>query len=155
MKLLFKQRVFSFLDKMDIFDENGNTVYFVQGKIALGKTLEVWDDGQNRVGLLKQKLMSLVPKFEIIIGEESFGEVVKKITFLKPVFTLESMNWRVEGSILEFDYSIMGPRGVVATINKKLFNYSDTYEIDVAKDEDALLALMVVLAIDAEKDNRK
>lgn len=32
MKLLFKQRFFSWLDRYDIYDENENVVYTVEGK---------------------------------------------------------------------------------------------------------------------------
>ena len=52
---------------------------------------------------------------------------------------------------MEWDYTITSAsRGTVATISKELFNWTDTYVIDVADPADALHALMVVLAIDAE-----
>ena len=42
----------------------------------------------------------------------------------------------------------------MADVSKELFRMTDTYVIDVVREEDALSALMVVLAIDAEKDSR-
>ena len=36
MKLLFKQRFFSWFDSYDIYDENGDTVYTVEGQLAWG-----------------------------------------------------------------------------------------------------------------------
>jgi uncharacterized protein YxjI len=42
----------------------------------------------------------------------------------------------------------------VATVCKELFNWTDTYSIDVEDPRDALYALMLVLAIDAEKCSR-
>ena len=42
----------------------------------------------------------------------------------------------------------------MASISKELFQLSDTYVIDVHDPQDALCALMVVLAIDAEKCSR-
>ena len=36
MKLLFKQRFFSWLDSYDIYDEMGNTVYTVKGELSWG-----------------------------------------------------------------------------------------------------------------------
>ena len=38
MKLLFKQRLFSWFDSYDIYDEAGNTVYVVKGQSANGHT---------------------------------------------------------------------------------------------------------------------
>ena len=34
MKLLFKQRLFSWFDSYDIYDEAGNTVYVVKGQLS-------------------------------------------------------------------------------------------------------------------------
>ena len=42
----------------------------------------------------------------------------------------------------------------VAEISKELFNWTDTYSINVYDPADALCALMLVLAIDAEKCSR-
>ena len=43
MKLLFKQRFFSWFDSYDIYDEEGNTLYTVEGKLAWGHRLEIYD----------------------------------------------------------------------------------------------------------------
>ena len=36
MKLLFKQRMFSWFDSYDIYDEDGNTFFTVEGKLPGG-----------------------------------------------------------------------------------------------------------------------
>lgn len=47
------------------------------------------------------------------------------------------------------------PEGAcIAEISKQLFNWTDTYGIDVHDPEDALCALMLVLVIDAKKCSR-
>lgn len=38
MKLLFKQRAFSWFDSYDIYDENGNIFYTVKGRYLGGIT---------------------------------------------------------------------------------------------------------------------
>ena len=53
MKLLFKQRFFSWLDSYDIFDENGNTVYTVEGKLSWGHCLHIHDASGTHVATLK------------------------------------------------------------------------------------------------------
>ena len=51
-----------------------------------------------------------------------------------------------------WDYTIADSNGMaVAKISKELFNFTDTYVIDVANGVNALYALMIALAIDAEK----
>ena len=42
MKLLFRQRIFSWLDSYDIFDENGETVYTVKGQLSFGHKLFIY-----------------------------------------------------------------------------------------------------------------
>ena len=37
------------------------------------------------------------------------------------------------------------------TASKELFHWTDTYVMDIEREEDALLCLMIVLAIDAAK----
>ena len=38
MKLLFKQRFFSWFDSYDIYNEAGETVYTVEGKLSIPST---------------------------------------------------------------------------------------------------------------------
>lgn len=44
--------------------------------------------------------------------------------------------------------------GCVATISKELFNWTDTYSLDIVQNHNALCVLMFVLAMDAEKCSR-
>ena len=43
MRLLFRQRMFSWFDSYDIYDENGNTVYVVKGQFSWGHLLNIYD----------------------------------------------------------------------------------------------------------------
>ena len=56
---------------------------------------------------------------------------------------------------MEWDYSILDQSGYqIAKISKELLRMTDTYVFDVQDSENALDALMFVLAIDAEKCSR-
>ena len=66
MQLLIEQRVFSWSDTYDIYDEQGNQKYFVKNElISLGHRLHVYDAAHNEIGFIKQKLFCLLPTFEI------------------------------------------------------------------------------------------
>ena len=135
MKLYFKQRFFSWFDSYDIYYEGGSVAYTVEGKLAWGHCLHILDPYGEHIATVKQQVLTFLPKFH-------------------PSFTMDFCGWTVEGSFMEWDYTIQdGPR-TVASISKELFNWTDTYTIDVADPGDALYALMVVLAIDAEKCSR-
>lgn len=155
MKLLFKQRFFSWFDSYDIYDEAGNTVYTVKGQLSWGHCLKIFDAYGSEVGTVKEKILTFMPKFELYLGEQYIGCISKEFTFFKPRYNIDCNGWQIEGNWLEWDYVIQGPAGdSVAVITKEVWNWTDTYVIDVAEPRDALCALMFVLAIDAEKCSR-
>ncbi|MGN1156958.1 MAG: LURP-one-related/scramblase family protein [Agathobacter sp.] len=155
MKLVLKQRLFSWFDNYDITDETGNTVYTVKGQLSWGHCLKIFDREGNELGMVQEKVMTFLPKFEIYMNNKLLGCIRKELTFLKPIYEIDFNGWHIEGDILEWEYSINNIfEQPVAEISKQLFHWSDTYTIDVRNPEDALASLMVVLAIDAEKCTR-
>ena len=54
MKLLFKQRFFSWFDSYDIYDEAGNTVYVVKGELSWGHLLRIYDAAGSDLGMIKE-----------------------------------------------------------------------------------------------------
>ncbi len=156
MKLLFRQRLFSWLDSYDIYDEARNTVFTVKGVLAFKHCFKVYDADGNEVGMIREKVLTFLrPRFDLVIHGVEAGGIVKEISLFKPKFTLEFRNWQVQGDWLEWNYRILSPAGVVAVISKRILSWSDTYEIDVQNADDALDALMVVVAIDAVKCTQK
>ena len=155
MKLLFRQRFFSWLDSYDIYDETGNTVFTVEGKLSWGHRLHVLDAAGRHVATLQERVFTFLPQFEIYIEDEYVGCIRKEFTFFTPKFTIDCNDWEVDGEWLEWDYRITSPsQGHIATVSKEVFNWTDTYVIDVTEEGNILGALMVVLAIDAEKCSR-
>ena len=155
MRLLFKQRFFSWFESYDIYDENGNTVYTVQGQLAWGHCLKIFDAAGNEIGTVKERVLTWLPKFEIYLGEEYIGCISKELSFFKPKFNIDYNDWYVEGDFFEWDYQIVDNYGrQIAEVSKQLMNWTVTYVIDVVDSQDALGALMLVLAIDAEKCSR-
>ena len=156
MKLLFKQRLFSWFDSYDIYDEDGNSAYTVKGQLSLGHCLKIYDAADNEVGTIQERIFTLLPKFEVYLGDQYVGSISKEFSFFTPKFNIDYNGWHVEGDFFEWDYSILDQSGrQIAEVSKQLFNWTDTYVIDVQNPNDALGALMLVLAIDAEKCSRK
>ena len=152
MKLLFKQRFFSWFDSYDIYDEQGNTVYTVQGRLSWGHCLEIHDAAGNHIGTVKEEVFTFLPRFRLYLNEQCVGEIRKEFTFFKPSFKMDVNGWQIQGDFFEWDYEIMDGTGRrVATLSKQLFKWTDTYVIDVENEVDGVYALMVALAIDAAK----
>ena len=55
MRLLFKQRFFSWFDSYDIYDEDGNTVFTVEGKLAWGHCLHILNAAGEHIGTVQQR----------------------------------------------------------------------------------------------------
>ena len=152
MKLLFKQRLFSWFDSYDIYDESGRAVFTVEGKPSWGHKLHILNAQGGHIGTVKQVVLTFLPKFELYVGDQYVGSIHKEFTFFKPRFQVDCNGWQVEGDLWGWDYRIRDGYGrTVAAVSKELFNWTDTYSLDVADSRDALLVLMVALAIDAEK----
>lgn len=155
MKLLFKQRLFSWFDSYDIYSETGETLYTVKGQLSWGHRLKIFDVYGNELGTVNQKVLTFLPKFEIYLGENYIGCINKELSFFKPRYNIDFNGWSVEGDFFEWDYRVLSSDGrEIASVSKELFNWTDTYVIDVVNPGDALCALMLVLAIDAEKCSR-
>lgn len=155
MKLLFKQRLFSWFDSYDIYDEAGNTVYVVKGELSWGHLLRIYDAAGNDLGMIKEKVLTWLPKFEMYLGDRYIGCISKEFSFFKPRYNIDCNGWQINGDWLEWDYTIQNAAGrSVAMVSKEIWNWTDTYVINVSDPQDALYVLMMVLAIDAEKCSR-
>lgn len=89
MKLLMKQRVFSWTDTYDVYNEAGNKKYFVKAELfRLGHQIHVFDVSGNEIGMIKQRLFTLLPSFDIIIGGREFGNIKRNLRFLNRVMKL-------------------------------------------------------------------
>ena len=152
MKLHFKQRLFSWFDSYDIYNEYDEPVFTVEGKLAWGHRLVIYDGNHREIGLVQQEILTLLPKFSLYEDGLLKGTIKREFTLFKPTYHIDYNDWRIEGNWMGWDYSIYDSSGnTVATISKELWHFTDHYTIDVKNKEDALRALMVVLAIDADK----
>lgn len=155
MKLLFKQKFFSWFDSYDIYNEAGETLYTVKGQLSWGHCLKIFDSNGYEIGMVKERVLTFLPKFEMYLGTQYIGCISKEFTFFKPKYNIDCNGWQVEGNFFEWDYRILDSYGQsIATVSKELLNWTDTYVLDICHPQDALCVLMFVLAIDAEKCSR-
>ena len=153
MQLYMKQKVFSWKDKFSILDAFGENRYYVEGKaISLGKKLRVYDAAGRELAFVNQQFLSLLPKFSVEMDGREVAVIRKKFTFLKPVYTIEGPDWEVQGDFLGHDYTITEKGNPIVSIHKKWMAWGDTFELDVADESREVLAVAVVLAIDAVMD---
>lgn len=154
MRLYFKQRFFSWLDSYDIYDESRNVKYIVKGQLSWGHCFNIYDTLGNKQGTVIEKKLVLLPTFEMYDSSGFVGFIRKKFSLLSNNYNINCKGWYVSGDFLGWSYKIFSSSGnLVAEVYKEL-HLTDYYVIDVKNDNDALYALMLVLAIDAEKCSR-
>ena len=154
MKLLIRQRIFSWTDSYDVCDFHGEPRYHVRSAFfSLGHQIHVYDaraeEGQDEVGYIRQKLFSLLPTFEIVITGAVAGTIRKKFTLLRQNYLVDYLGWDVDGDFLGWDYRVTRNGKQILSISKELLRLSDTYVLEYQDPTVEIPGLLLVLAIDA------
>ena len=69
MRLIFKQRLFSWFDSYDIYNQAGETVYSVKGQLSWGHCLKIFDNREREIGTVRERVLTLLPKFEMYLED--------------------------------------------------------------------------------------
>ena len=155
MKLYIKQKVFSWKDRFTVKDDSVVDRYFVEGELfSWGKKLHVLNAFGNEVAFIQQKLWSFMPRYEVYINGRLIAEIKKEFTFFKPRYSIEGLNWSVEGDFWDHQYQIIQSGRTVVSIQKEWFTWGDSYALDIASPQDEIYALAVVLAIDCVNEQQ-
>lgn len=151
MELRIKQRVFSWADTYDIYDENGNARYFVKGKLfSFGHQIHVYEKESGReVGSIHEELLTLLPKFHIVIQGHDVGTIKREFTLFTPKYHVDFRGWEVKGDFLRWAYIAYQGEREVLSVSKELLSWGDTYTLRFSNPADEIPGLLLALAIDA------
>ena len=151
MRLIIKQKVFSWTDRFRVWDEDGHDRYYVEGEFfSFGKRLHITNPDGQEVALVQQKIFSFLPRFFVWVDGVQVAEIVKEFTFLHQRYTIDGLGWEIEGDFFAHDYTIFQKGLDIITIHKEWLTWGDCYVLDIADSQDTVTALAVVLAIDEE-----
>ncbi len=156
MKLIFKQKAFSWLGAYEITDEKGNIVFRVKGQPSLTRTLFIYAADGNYLGKITEKMISITPHYKMYEGDREIGEVVKEISLARPKFSLDFNDWRMTGDMFKMNYKISDGGSLVMNAHKRALRVIDeVYELEVENPQDALYCVMIMLAMDAAKEKKE
>src|SRR5687768_5318753 len=160
MRYVIRERFIRLGEDSDITDEQGRSVYHVDGKVfSLRNTLIVRDLAGAEVAKVERQLIALRPTYHISRQGEEVAEVRKKL--FSPFvdrYTIDipgPHDLKVTGSLFEHEYTIARDGELVATVSKRWLSLTETYGVDVAPGEDDLLILASVLALDLAEDRER
>ncbi len=153
MRYLMRQKFWSWGDDFIIKDEHGRDVFYVDGKaFSWGDKLSFQDMQKQELAYIRQKLLSWGPTYEIDVHGRQTAVVKKHLfTFLRCRFTIDVPgpdDLEATGSILDHEYRFERHGQAVAEVSKRWFSFRDTYGIDIADGEDAVLILATAVVID-------
>lgn len=151
-RYIVREKIFDLGDDFTVQDASGSNVLFVDGKVfTIRDALDVKDMRGNVVATIRRRLLSIGTAYEI----ERDGHVT---TVHKHIFTLFRCRFSIDvpgpgdleatGSLFDYEYTISGSHGPVATISKAILALTDRYAIDVADGQDDILLICCCLVID-------
>lgn len=151
MELLIKQRVFSWTDSYDVYDETGVPKYFVKAEFfSFGHQIHIYDKRTGEeLGSVHQKLFTLLPTFELVMGGKTVGAIRKKFTLFRQNYEVDYRGWEVDGDFMGWDYRVTQGNLEIMSISKQLFNWGDTYALHYQNPANEFPGLLLVIAIDA------
>ena len=82
------------------------------------------------MGTVLEKVITLLPKFEIYKNNEYIGCLSKELSFFTPHYNIDYNGWHIDGTLTEWNYTIVDESyDTVAIIRKEIFNFTDTMSL--------------------------
>ncbi|HNZ43020.1 MAG TPA: LURP-one-related family protein [Bacteroidales bacterium] len=151
MKYIVKQKLWSLTDQFSVKDQQDNVVFFVDSeRFSVAKKLFLSDNKKNVLFRIEQKLMKLLPIYEIYKGDMLYAVLKKKPGFLKAKIEIEQNGapLLISGDKLSLDFTISSDGKELAKISKKWSGLSDTYAVDISTGENDAFVIAMVICID-------
>jgi uncharacterized protein YxjI len=150
---VIRERFFSIGDDFDVLDEHGNKVLHVDGKaLSVRNKVVIEDLSGAEVASVHRHLIAVRPTYEIRIDGEKAAEVRKRLfTPFREKFSIDVPgpdDLEMKGDLLDHEYTIELGGREVAAVSKRWLTIRDTYAVQVAADQEPLLIIGCVLALD-------
>ncbi len=150
MGLCIKEKVFSWNQQYDVFDENGNQKYAVKSEFfSLGHKIHIYDLQGQEVASIYEKVFSFFKTFRIFLHGEEKGTIKEKLSFFHPKYKVDFLGLDVEGDIFDWNYQMSKNGVVMATMQRKIFSWASTFYLDCALGADEVSYLALAIALDA------
>lgn len=153
MRYVMRQKLISLGDDFTIKDEAGRDVYFVDGKaFSIREKLVMKDMAGNELASVRQKLLTIGKTYEIWRDGQLAATVRKQLfTLLRAKFEVDVPgpdDLEAQGDLLDHEYTFTRGGQVVARVSKRWFSFRDSYGVDIAEGEDDVLILAATVVID-------
>jgi uncharacterized protein YxjI len=150
-----RQKLVSIGDDYWIQNEDGVRVFRVDGKaMRLRNTLDLEDAHGTQLCRIQTRVLHVRDSMAIEDADGDRLALVHKalVSPLRERWKVDrpdgAEDWTVQGSIADHEYEIEADGRKIAEVSKKWFRARDTYGVQIAPDENAVLLLAVTVAVD-------
>jgi uncharacterized protein YxjI len=152
-RFVMRQKMFAFGDDFTVTDEHGTKVFEVDGKAFRIRDTLLFKDAEGReLYKIQEKLLRVRDSLDV----KRDGEVVAHVhqalyTPVRDRFQIDLADGgklQAKGNFLSHEYTISRGDWPTAIISKRWFRIRDTYGVEVAPQEDALLMLAITVCVD-------
>ena len=156
LEFYMKQKAISIKPKFDMFDENENVVYHVEGDLTR-LNFSIRKDG-TEVVKLKKKPIPVAPEYVICVGGKEIGKIKKKIKLTAPELTgtLNGKDVHIVGNLMGSDFDIQVASLTIGRIDTSCQVWNDVYRVMVFDEsyKDILAAITIICdnVVDAERE---
>ena len=92
--------------------------------------------------------MTFLPKYDVYVNGRFLCQIIREFSFFKPHYTIDGLDWTVDGDFWDHNYTITERGRSIATIQKEWFTWGDCYVADIDNSINEIMAIAVVLTID-------
>jgi len=151
-KLYLAQNIWSMRGKFVISDEQGRPVYRVVGSLfKFAKHFDILNLDGSVAATVTKAPISWLPRFDLTISGRSVATIQKRWSLFKPRYELSAAGVTVIGDFWDMNFELRRNGQLIGKVAKRWFSLGDKYELTVASEEDDLLVVGLVLAIDYVK----
>lgn len=155
-KLYMRSKAFSLTTSFTVTDEFDEVRYTVKpALISMGRNLSIVDYNGNEVAHVRQKLVSMLNKYSIVIdGQEGF--IKHKNFALKPKYEYTGKDWLITGKFLKQEYTFTDKDGNrIAFMHKKAMVFGECVEFEIEDPSNEAEVVAIVLAINCIINDQK
>ncbi len=165
-EFLLQEKMFSIRDKVNVMGIDKEPVGIFSSKLlSIGKNYRLYDidDQEKAILTVKEKAISLRSTYSFFKGDKDddnlIGKMKQKLVSIKPKYWFEDPEenklFTMKGSIWKLKYQIFLEEKPIAEVSKKLWKIKDTYGIRMEPsldDDSAMLVLGIVVMLHHEKE---
>ena len=150
------QKLLSINPKFDIYTEQHEPVYHVDGNITR-LDFKVKNMNGVEVAEIKKKLIAVLPEYTLLQNGSEIGKLKKKLKLTSPelVGTLNGFEFKLQGDLMGFNFDVMLSGKCIGRIDTAQTIWADCYRIQVLDEnyKDLMVAIAVICdnVVDASK----